>query len=420
MTLRFIESEYTDCLQYIEDYWQVITVHHPVDHHTLIGLPYPYVVANHRMFQEMYYWDTYFISVGLETSERSDQVIQNTENCLYLLRRFARIPNTTRFYHLSRSQPPFLSQLILMSYGLMKKQKERHEVHEWLESSARIAQEEYWNVWRGNAFPDHREVYQGLSRYYDIDIWHMAAEAESGWDMTPRFYDRCLDFLPVDLNSLLYRYERDFSLICQLLNMSSEAAQWDERADERKRRMNRLMWNEEQGCFFDFDFVNEQASEFRSIACFFPLYAGLASEEQAARLVADWLPFFEQKHGIVTTEEWYAKDGEVGKQWAWPNGWAPLNYIVVKGLVNYGYHEDAKRIALKWLHTVNDVFAVEKKVFEKYNVVDGGRSVPDRYPDQPGFGWTNAIVLAFYGYLKNGSLHDPASVLEAEIAEGTS
>lgn len=410
----FDPSEYTDCLQYIEEYWDRITVYHPEDQKTLIGLPHPFVIANHRMFQEMYYWDSFFIAVGLVGTGRSQQVVNTTENCLYMLRRFGRIPNTSRFYHLSRSQPPFLSRLILMSYSLLREHQGVHEARDWLVETTRTAQEEYWNVWRGKNFPDEREVYRGLSRYYDIDIWHMAAEAESGWDMTPRFFDRCLDFLPIDLNCLLYRYETDFALICEVLNASSEAKQWKKRAKERKQTINELMWNDEKGMFFDFDYVHEVQSSFRSMAGFFSMYTELASKSQAARMVKDWLPFFEKPHGIVTTEEWYAGENEFGRQWAWPNGWAPLNYITVKGLYNYGYIDDAKRLALKWLNTVNTVFKEEGRNFEKYNVIDGGRSVPDRYPDQPGFGWTNSIFLTFFRFLQDGTLFNPGAVLKAE------
>lgn len=385
-------TKYTSACSYIENYWTKITFKNASDEGTLIGLPHPYIVPNHDMFRELYYWDSYFISLGLHETAFEELVPSILRNLLYLLKRFERIPNSSRYYHLSRSQPPFLTSFILDAYMVVTK-KSHDEGTKFLEEAYELTQLEYTKVWRGKQFPDEREVYKGLSRYYDINIWHNAAEAESGWDMTPRFDNRCLDIIPIDLNCLLFKYESDLGRMAEILGKKEEVKRWTMLLEERRRMVSDLLWDPSTSYFYDFDYRHEKRLTFRSIAGFFPLWCGLATAEQASLMVKNQLPFFETPFGVVTTEEWNPEPGEVAKQWAWPNGWAPLIWITIQGLVRYGYSNEAKRIALKWVNLVNDIFLSTNNIYEKYDVVRGCRARSDRYPDQHGFGWTNSIFL---------------------------
>jgi alpha,alpha-trehalase len=318
-------------------------------------------------------------------------VVEIAENMLYLLRRFGRIPNASRYYFLSRSQPPFLTSMLRAARAELQRAPGAREPERWLTDGADAARREYEQVWCGSQFPDFRKVYRGLSRYYDLNIWHNAAEAESGWDMTPRFEDRCLDFLPVDLNSLLYRYECDFAWFAR--DDETESKSWRERAEGRRQQTSDLMWEQATGFFYDYDYSKTRRSEFRSLAGFFPMWAGLARPEQAASMVERHLPFFETPHGLVTAEQAKHADGGAPKQWGWPNGWAPLHWIVVSGLWRYGFEAQARRIAEKWVRLVAAEFEAHGQNYEKYNVVEGRRASSERYPDQAGFGWTNAIFV---------------------------
>lgn len=393
------------CLDYVDRYWDRIIQHKTNDEGTLIGLPRPFVCADHDMFRELYYWDSYFIMIGLETTARQGLVVDITENFLYLLRRFGRIPNASRYYHLSRSQPPFLTSMLRKSYAVkLRLGEDPKKAKLWLREGMELAEQEYHNVWRGKKFPDHREVYQGLSRYYDLNIWHSGAEAESGWDMTPRFDGRCLDFVPIDLNCLLYQYELDFAAHAEEIGDKNSALKWQTAADSRRTHMSELLWDANTGFFYDYDFKKGQLHNFQSVAAFFALWSRLATDDQAGEIVRRHLPYFEQPHGVVTTEEWTAAPGAVSKQWAWPNGWPPLHWIVVSGLMKYGYRQEATRIARKYVDLVLKIFEMNQVNFEKYNVVNGTRAVPDRYPDQVGFAWTNAVFLRFVRLLETGHL----------------
>jgi alpha,alpha-trehalase len=146
------------------------------------------------------------------------------------------------------------------------------------------------------------------------------------------------------------------------------------------------------------DFKKQKRGNVSSLAAFFPMWAGMVTEKQAAALVKA-LRRFENKGGLATTDALPLGQfvpGSMPVQWAFPNGWAPLQFVVVEGLQKYGYHEDAKRIALKWLRTNLDWFNEHGVFLEKYNVVNPEKP-PQKgvYPSQTGFGWTNAVFERF-------------------------
>ncbi len=72
-----------------------------------------FVVPGGR-FREMYYWDSYFTMLGLQTSERHDLVADMVENFAGLIDRYGHIPNGSRTYYLSRSQPPFFAAMVAL------------------------------------------------------------------------------------------------------------------------------------------------------------------------------------------------------------------------------------------------------------------------------------------------------------------
>ena len=155
--------------------------------------------------------------------------------------------------------------------------------------------------------------------------------------------------------------------------------------------MHRLMWDEAAGCFFDYDYVHECRTPHPSLAGFYPLWAGLATVAQAERIVQEWLPRFEFAGGLVTTLE-----SRPGRQWAYPNGWAPLQWLVVAGLDRYGYQTDAIRIREKWCANCARVFAATGAMWEKYNVVDlEDAGEQGLYGHVKGFGWSNAVFADF-------------------------
>jgi len=383
--------------KYIEEYWPKLTRFHPNDDDNLLGLPHRYLVPAYEKghefdFNEMYYWDSYFMVQGLLDEEHKDLVIGIVDNLLYAFEKYKIIPNASRTYLTGRSQPPLLTSLIFDVYKAYKLDKR------WLKRAIKIAQAEYHTVWMGTSKPHARQVSQGLSRYYDVNYLHDLAEAESGWDYTPRFGHKALNYLPVDLNSLLYKYEKDFAYAERLFDREEAAQKWDEAAHRRRLTINKLMWSELKGLYYDYNYIKESRGSVSSMASYYPMWAGMVDERQAARLVSS-LKKFEQKGGLAATDALQVTDlvpGSMPTQWAYPNGWAPLHFLTVKGLQKYGYEEDARRIAMKWLKNNLDWFSKHGVFLEKYNVVQPGKP-PTKgvYPSQTGFGWTNSVFERF-------------------------
>lgn len=396
--LDLSSNDVRPALDYISSYWSKLERYHPKDDESLLGLPNKYLVPAYEEghefdFNEMYYWDSYFMVQGMMDAQHKELVVGILENLVSEFERFKVIPNASRMYLMGRSQPPFLTSFIWEVYDVYDMNKK------WLKRMMKVAETEYSTVWMGTTKPNVRQVYKGLSRYYDVNVLNDLAEAESGWDMTTRFGRKALSYVPADLNALLYKYEMDFARFYRLNDDKRTAAKWEVAAKYRKNVMDGLMWSNLRGIYFDYNYAKEKRGTISSLATYYPMWAGMVSKQQAEQLVKA-LRRFEQRGGLATTDGQALNQmvpgvitpGVMPTQWAYPNGWAPLHYIVIKALQRYGYHDDARRIAMKWLKTNLDWFNKNGVFLEKYNVVSPN-SPPAKgvYPSQTGFGWTNAV-----------------------------
>jgi alpha,alpha-trehalase len=278
---------------------------------------------------------------------------------------------------------PFLTSMIKEVFAVSGDKK-------WLKHTMQAAEHELNTYWMNKHLTELHLVYQGLSRFCDHYITHLAAEHESGWDMTSRFHDHCLDILPVDLNSCLFKYEVDLAESYKVLGNKKKSNEYLLQAEARQKKMHKLMWNFDKGFYFDYDYKHKKQNSFFSLAGFYPLWAKLATTTQAKKMV-DNLKMFEYEGGLANTQNTGLSDEY--KQHDYPNGWPHQQYIVIKGLMNYGFRADAERIAKKWLDMIEDVFKKTGKVWEKYNVVTKDIGTSERYKTQSGFAWTNAVFI---------------------------
>jgi alpha,alpha-trehalase len=396
----------------------------------LLYLPLPYVVPGGR-FNEMYGWDSYFIQLGLLRDNELDLAKDMADNFLYEIRNYGKILNANRTYYLTRSQPPFLTEMLLGVYARTKDRK-------WL-SDAVPAVESYYRFWMSEP---HLTLSTGLSRYYDLgdgpapeslsaerdaegfthydrvkeyykthevtdydvnefydskrnaltDLFYKGDRSmrESGFDPSNRFGPFSVDVIhydPVCLNSLLYAMETQTAEILGILGRDADGAVWRKRASERAERIHRLMWDAQDGLFYDYNFVGKKVRHYPFLSTFYPLWAGVATKAEAAAVEKN-LPKFERSGGLVDSTY------ESGQQWDAPFGWAPLELIALDGLRRYGYNEDANRISEKFLSMVKQEYEKVGFIVEKYDVVRRGTdssSIKFGYQsNQQGFGWTNA------------------------------
>jgi len=215
---------------------------------------------------------------------------------------------------------------------------------------------------------------------------------ESGFDVSFRFGPFSAEthhYAPVCLNSLLYKTEKDLARMSSLLGRPTEAAEWNTRAAERQTLIQKYLWDAKQGLFFDYDFVTHTLSTYEYATTFYPLWAGLATPEQAQAVVKN-LPLLEQPGGVAMSRV------ESQAQWDYPYGWAPIHLIAVDGMRRYGYAAEADRVAYNFLSMVIENFVTDKYIREKYNVVQRTSitHIVEGYSQNViGFGWTNGVCL---------------------------
>ncbi len=452
-------DEYKDCLEYIDTYWNriIFKPSHmrlrykinnlpyelPYSDKIPIGkkrhvknrdinprsikLPHYYFVPNDNKFTYIYYWDSFFMFKGIIGTKREWLMPDMIENFIYLFKQFHLIPNFSAPGSMNRSQPPFFSSMIMDTYfkslnptnpyrhiAGLKQKWYTYSMKNWLKRTIEIAKEEYELVWIDQeCVYNHSVPNMPLSRYGDRDIgYSQSSELESGWDMTSRFYNRCDHFLPVDLNSYLYKYEKDFETAAEILGNREEATKWKKKAQKRQEAMQ-IMWDNDEGFFYDYGYGFQKISHYFSLASYTPLWAGLATAEQAKRSLKH-LSKFETPYGLtIGAEVSLAKPIDLSKiqrryhpaieeiikskQWDYPNIWSPLEYLTVIGLLRYGFKEDARRIMESSVKTHAKLFRKYNTFFEKIDGTTGEPSVGYKYAMQEGFGWTNAI---FYRYIQ--------------------
>jgi alpha,alpha-trehalase len=403
----------------------------------------PFLVPGAR-FNELYGWDSYFIVLGLLRSGRQDLARSTILNFCFCIEHYGKIFNANRTYYLGRSQPPFLTDMVLKTYEMIKHESGALDL---LRTATLSAIKEYNTVWTASPRLD---PITGLSRYqaeglgvppetekshfanllqpyadkyqlsmedfihaYDygeivepaLDEYflHDRSLRESGHDTTYRLEDVCADLVTVDLNSLLYKYEVDISFIIRtyfadelpisaqsasILGTVESSATWDRRASFRKMQMDKYLWNEDKAIFLDYNVKTGQQMPYESVTTLWPLWAQSASPRQAALVVEKTLCKFENHGGLAACTE--ASRGQItldrpNRQWDYPYGWAPHQIMAWTGLINYGYNDQAQRLAYKWLFMMTKAFVeFNGVVVEKYDVTQptGPHKVDAEYGNQ--------------------------------------
>jgi alpha,alpha-trehalase len=395
---------------------------------SLLPLPGAYIVPGGR-FREIYYWDSYFTMQGLAVSNRFDLIEGMLDNFKFLIEKYGHIPNGNRNYYLSRSQPPY--------FALMVQLLQQHKGDEVYKKYFSALEKEYAWWMQGNDQPDVKEAFRRivklpdgsvLNRYFDdknapreesfsedkhtaekyiqsdgMVYTNLRAGAESGWDFSSRWFDDTLhlhtiettSIIPVDLNALLYRYEMILADAAKAGGNETVSMAYARKADQRKEALIKYCWDETAGFFFDYDFKQKSATGKWTLAGVMPLFCGIATSIQAEAVHNHIRQKFLRDGGVVTSLY------KTGQQWDAPNGWAPLQFITVKGLTDYGHYELARTIGERWMQINEKVFKATGKMMEKYNVENTGLlSGGGEYPTQDGFGWTNGVYLAFYQMFK--------------------
>jgi alpha,alpha-trehalase len=412
---------YTDkkdnVIEHIEELWNVLQrqADKPAEGSSLIALPHPYIVPGGR-FEEIYYWDSYFTMLGLAKSDKWNVIENMIENFAYLINTFGHIPNGNRTYFLSRSQPPYFSCMI----ELLASHKGTNVYSKYIKE----LQKEY-DFWmdRTSATKHVIKMPDGslLNRYYDqldtprpeayrhefetaaaydgddnLLFKNLRAACESGWDFSGRWFKDGKTFtqidttniIPVDLNCLLFHLESSLALAYRHTGNKNEVDNYTRKAMLREDAINKYFYSENDGWFYDYNISTKTLSTQQTIAGITPFFFDIPSSEKIVKAADVIREKFLQPGGVVTTLI------DTGQQWDWPNGWAPLQWITIKALDEYGEMNLAREIAKRWVHLNIKVYRNTGKLMEKYDVVNTQLTAGGgEYPSQDGFGWTNGVLL---------------------------
>ncbi|MGY3791484.1 trehalase family glycosidase [uncultured Aquimarina sp.] len=408
----------------------------------------PFVVPGGR-FNEMYGWDSYFESIGLLIDGRSDLAMSMADNFGYQIEHYGKILNANRSYYLTRTQPPFFSSLVKEIY-----QQNPSVSREWLSDNLKMIIKEYETIWMAKGI---RLTDTGLSRFYgegigippeteeghfdfilnkfakkhsltleeftakydsgeivdkELDLYftHDRSMRESGHDTSNRLDDVCIHLNTVGINSLLYKYEQDIAYLIKEVyddkfivnDKDYTSSYWLSKAEERKKLMNDLLWDAEKEAYYDYNFITKTKQKIESATNYYPLWAGLSSKEQAESLVKNLFQELVQKGGVAATTDIANKEDPNApqRQWDYPNGWAPHQMMIWRGLMNYGYEKEAQELVYRWLWMITkNAVNYNGTIPEKYDVVQCTHKVYAEYGNvgtefdyitPSGFGWMNA------------------------------
>ncbi|WP_345992086.1 trehalase family glycosidase [Chryseobacterium sp. Chry.R1] len=406
--------------QHIEKLWDELTRTAYEERGTLLKLPKPYIVPGGR-FNEFFYWDSYFIMLGLQVSGRVEMMKNIVENCSYLIRNIGFVPNASRTHFLSRSQPPYFSLMLDLLVESTGDENVYIEYYDTLEKEY-----EFWMDGEEGLKNDTQskrvlKTYNGdiLNRYYDaentprpesylIDIEdhenapgeefyrNIRSGCESGWDFSSRWFSdgetiqsiETLNISQVDVNCLLWHLEKTLAKASGLKHFKEKEKYFSERAAKRRQVIDTYFWDQDARTYKDYHIKKHKNTVSEHIAALYPLFLGLASDEQAKAVSEIIAEKFLYKGGLVTTTK------RSGQQWDLPNAWAPYQWLGFVSMKNYGFAQLANDIKNNWCSNVERVYANTGKLMEKYNALDNEAIAGGgEYPNQDGFGWTNGVYL---------------------------
>ncbi|XP_003910841.3 trehalase isoform X1 [Papio anubis] len=396
---------------------------HP-ERFSLIYSEHPFIVPGGR-FVEFYYWDSYWVMEGLLLSEMAETVKGMLQNFLDLVKTYGHVPNGGRVYYLQRSQPPLLT---LMMDCYLTHTNDTTFLQENIETLA--LELDFWTKNRTVSVSLEGKNYL-LNRYYvpyggprpesyskDTELadtlpegdrealWaELKAGAESGWDFSSRWLIggpnpnslsgiRTSKLVPVDLNAFLCQAEELMSKFYSRLGNDSQATKYRTLRAQRLAALNAVLWDEETGAWFDYDLENKKKNQDFYPSNLTPLWAGCFSDPGVADKALKYLEdsrILTYQYGIPTSLQ------KTGQQWDFPNAWAPLQDLVIRGLAKAPLpraQEVAFQLAQNWIRTNFDVYSQKSAMYEKYDISNGGQpGGGGEYEVQEGFGWTNGVVL---------------------------
>ncbi|VDM19656.1 unnamed protein product [Wuchereria bancrofti] len=411
---------------------EIKSIQHP-ERHSLIIVPESFIVPGGR-FREFYYWDAYWIVKGLIASSLY-KMVKNI---------FGFMPNGGRVYYLRRSQPPFLIPMVYEYYEATKdtefiRNNFKYLVKEfefWIKNRSLIVRDKngknhtvyqyrtVTNVPRPESYLVDAEAAVKVKKENRLKFFQdLASAAESGWDFSSRWFrDRrtmqsieTTNIVPVDLNALLcwnaniLKYLATINSIPKKSNAISstsilktgdkkKVAELEKKKESISEALNAIFYNDTEKSWFDYNLRTNSHKVIFYPSNVMPLFTQCYSELDYGK-ATDIVNFMKRsklldyQNGVPTSLETNS-----GEKWDFPNGWAPLQHIIIEGMRksnNPDVQELAYKLAKKWVLANYHVYQATNQMWDKIDIVG---TIPKpgsggEYNVQDGFGWTNGVIL---------------------------
>ncbi|XP_055355201.1 trehalase-like [Paramacrobiotus metropolitanus] len=435
---------------------------HP-DRHTIIPLPYPFIVPGGR-FREVYYWDSFWTIQGLLVSGMAETARGMLLNFAHLQQRFGLIPNGNRIYYTKRSEPPLFALMVqhycdheavksedvasliplvlpalLQEYEFWMRERSvelsvaggTFTMNRYTGGDCKVPRpESYWEDFHDGETLQKMQLQSAESFYGNI-----AAAAESGLDFSTRWLENAgEDFLtmrtetiiPVDLNAFLYAHERVLSELYMRLGDSENSEKYMRIALRRGDGIHAVFWSDEHQMWRDYDLKLGRQREAFYLSNLVPLFARCDGETisitnaafmqnvlQSADMVK--VTSFPGGHPVSLNES-------SGRhcQWDFPNAWPPLQLMMIEA---FNENPELEQVALewaqKWISVVHIGYLNSSHIYEKYDARTVGRyGSGGEYLVQEGFGWTNGGILRLLELFPT-KLQAPHDLLDPDTPSNT-
>ena len=373
-----------------------------------VKIDHPYVSpCETKVYTEMFYWDTYFINIGLMLDGFDEQARNNIDNISKFINALGYMPNAN--YITDRSQPPFFTRMV---YDFYKKSGNKSIIGDYIGTI--LKEYDFWQTRRKNAIGlnsyRHNDNEADIMRNYE---WHhfrvcetggtteekltiggdIMAIAESGLDFNMRFKTPASriaahEFSHLDLDCILYDVEVKTAEMLRVLNREAEAEAFDKHAENRKNLMNKYYLTGD-GIYLDYNMKTGGHSGILSAVSLYPYAFGVSDDKEGALKV---LKRLELEYGLSTCEK---RDDDLFYQWDYPLMWPAATCLAYMGLKNIGLDEDAKRIATKYVSVARNIFDETGRLWEKYDALTGKVAVTIECETMPMMGWTAGVYRYF-------------------------
>jgi len=359
-------------------------------------LKHPYLVPMGPYFQ-LFDWDMYFMGVALSYGGVGQPVADSVKDFLEFVDADANAEGYTpreiapvAAWALPEMCKPFLAQTAWRA-------SETTGSAEWARPYyTKLAHTlDFWEKTRQS--PD------GLFRWFN--------GVESGVDNNPAVSDSPAETTEgVDLQCYLYREYLSMKLLAESLGKNDDAAHYGAQAAELKSRVQQKMWSEQDGMFLNIDARTGQLVRIKTWTNFVPLWAELASRSQAERMIREHLlnpQEFWAPQGIRTLAPQEPLYDPKKGYWRGPV-WVISNYLLMHGLMNYGFYEPAETLARETVNLLVKDLKTTGGMNENYDPETGAPVAAGKFVS-----WN---LLAEHMYEESKSKTDPTALLKLRKA----